>query len=595
MLAFNYFPVFSYTRSYFFAPCFPAIDPKFLNECRAMTSWFPSSPHWTNLSSSNLESNRDTVDVSLVQKMTAQMAPYSYQQVRGYYHGIPSRPNFVASSHTELWVRPPGHLQMKELRPVGKHKIADIWEAGLADQIIVYLTTNKIDWTSLDVVRISIVGKAPAPIILWIGVQPGSLSGRIGHNVALNARKILQDSEINDIHVEIRECHIIKAAKLLTPVNMPKSIAEVASPLTSTLGVSVCTDSSQGTGGFYVTRSGVSDKVFLITTRHVVSRLNLENDGVIKDACPGQPHHEVSLLSDDAYNIFLASIRHEIGQKINIIEDPELRREAEDDGEDESAEAKGHIKAAEKAITKLSKFYEEVVSKWGNPAERILGHVILAPPIECNFNPFGFSQDIAVIEVDNSKIDASNFLGNVIDLGTKISSPEFTAKMNPHADSPTQFIYPAHRLLPLSGVIPIEDMRHPQQLDRDGTKSMMVLKSGVATGTTIGHTNNIFSYTRSHFENSPGVISKQWVILPVNGTSGPFSTSGRFSTSGPFSSSGDSGSVIVDSSRRFGGLLTSASGIAEKHDITYATPISFILECLEDFGFKADFNLPFSN
>lgn len=526
--------------------------------------------------------------------MTAHIAPYSYKQAMGYYHGLPSWPMFVASSHTELWVPPTGpetYLPTKELRPVGEHKIADIWEAGLANQIILHLTTNKVKWTSLDVIRIGIVGKASAPIILWIGILPGSLSGQIGRNVALDAHKILQDRGINDIHVEIRESHVIKAAKLLTPVNMPKSIAAVASPLTSTLGISVCTDSSQGTGGFYVTQSGVSNKVFLITARHIISQPSLENNRIIKCTYPGQPHHEVSLLNDDTYNTFLASIKHEIGWKINITEDPELHREAEDDAEDESAEAKGRLKAAEAAITKLSKFYEEVVSKWGNPVERILGHVILAPSIESNVNPFGFSQDIAVIEVDTSKIDASNFLGNVIDLGTKISSPKFTAKMNPNADSPTQFIYPACRLLKLSGVIPIKEMHNPQQLLKDGTKSMMVLKSGVATGTTIGCANSIFSYTQSHFENSPGVISKEWVILPVGGTSGPFSTR----TPGPFSTSGDSGSIIVDGSGRFGGLLTGASGTAEKHDITYATPISFVLECLEDLGFKADFNLPFGN
>lgn len=89
-----------------------------------------------------------------------------------------------------------------------------------------------------------------------------------------------------------------------------------------------------------------------------------------------------------------------------------------DDAEDERAEAESLRDAAKKAIVRLSAFHKEVVSKWANPAERILGHVVLAPPLEFSVGPLGFTQDIAVVEVDQSKIDASNFRGNLIDLGT---------------------------------------------------------------------------------------------------------------------------------------------------------------------------------
>jgi hypothetical protein len=153
--------------------------------------------------------------------------------------------------------------------------------------------------------------------------------------------------------------------------------------------------------------------------------------------------------------------------------------------------------------------------------------------------------------------------------------------MYPDARSRTHFKYPAGRLLKLSGTISIDEMRRPQMVDEDGRKCIMVLKKSNKTGLTIGRANAVFSYTRYHFENSPGIISKEWAIFPADKKSGPFSTPG------------DSGSVIVDGSGRFGGLLTGGSGATETPDVTYATPISVVLECLEDFGFKADFNLPF--
>ena len=43
---------------------------------------------------------------------------------------------------------------------------------------------------------------------------------------------------------------------------------------------------------------------------------------------------------------------------------------------------------------------------------------------------YGFTQDIAMIKVDKSKIDKNNFHRNVIDLGTEINSSDFTSQMN---------------------------------------------------------------------------------------------------------------------------------------------------------------------
>jgi hypothetical protein len=65
----------------------------------------------------------------------------------------------------------------------------------------------EVKWTSVDVVRIGNAeeGMQFAPVILWIGVEPASLSGRDGVAVAFKCREILVEHDITDVDVEIRE------------------------------------------------------------------------------------------------------------------------------------------------------------------------------------------------------------------------------------------------------------------------------------------------------------------------------------------------------------------------------------------------------
>jgi hypothetical protein len=60
------------------------------------------------------------------------------------------------------------------------------------------------------------------------------------------------------------------------------------------------------------------------------------------------------------------------------------------------------------------------------PESRVLGHVILSPPISVRSSSEGYTEDWAVIEMDASKVDVNNFTGNTIHLDTCVSVPEFT-------------------------------------------------------------------------------------------------------------------------------------------------------------------------
>ena len=120
-------------------------------------------------------------------------------------------------------------------------------------------------------------------------------------------------------------------------------------------------------------------------------------------------------------------------------------------------------------------------------------------------------------------------------------------------------------------------MRHSTTLDQNGNPRLLVIKRSNTTGLTIGWANDVCSYTNNYDSNGKAETSKEWAILPFD------SKPGR-----AFSKKGDSGSVIVDGFGRIGGLLTggacSASCSDMNMDITYATPISFLLKRMQDNG-----------
>ena len=132
-----------------------------------------------------------------------------------YYAGLPSCPVLVARTGATRWEPPTGQegdQKLKELGPAGNHPIlSEAWEGDLPHKIIAFLDSMDVKWTSLDIVSIGNVEEyyIPlihiAPTILWIGVIPGSLSASDGVVAAFKYRKILEENDITDVEVEIRE------------------------------------------------------------------------------------------------------------------------------------------------------------------------------------------------------------------------------------------------------------------------------------------------------------------------------------------------------------------------------------------------------
>ena len=142
-------------------------------------------------------------------------SPPSGMEAKFYYAGLPSAPRLVARTGTTSWeasTGPEAYREVKELRPVGNHALTGVWNSNLAPKVFVLLDSMEVKWTSIDIVRIGKSGESSAPVILWIGVMPASLSGERGVVVASKCREPLVEFDIDDVDVEIRESVVTRSA-----------------------------------------------------------------------------------------------------------------------------------------------------------------------------------------------------------------------------------------------------------------------------------------------------------------------------------------------------------------------------------------------
>jgi len=574
------------------SPLVPVTSTPFVAACIAVTmakdTLNPSPNAFSALNSPAIQVG----DISRPQVSSHTLpSPLSQMETTYYYAGLPSAPVLVARTSTISWNAPTGpeaYRRIKELCAVGNHVLVDVWEDNLALKIHAVLEEMRVMWTSTDVVRIGYTEEAYAPVILWIGVIPESLSGNDGLIVASKCKKVLEDHSVVDVHVEIRESTVTRGAGpgLLMPTFSSNPTVDIREPLTTMLGLPISTRSTphaEGTGGFFISDGGNTKKLFLVTARHVVLEPDGSKNELFVHKNMSQRRHDVTLFGDAGFTKYLESIQVEIGGQGITAQHQEGRLRAINgrDGpavDRERKEAQNTLDKAMEAKKELWDFYGDVSTGWATQESRTIGHVIIAPPINVGVGSDCYTEDWAVIEIDASKVDANNFNGNAIDLGTRIGPDELTRMMHPDIRNPSSFKYPHDRLLRLKGTIPVQEIRKPSSRDQDGDPCLMVLKRGNATGLTIGRANNIFSYVRNYYDDGNAETSKEWAILPFD------------SNSGAFSARGDSGSVIVDGLGRIGGLLTGGAGSTPSSDVTYATPIQFLLKCIKGNGLEPNVN-----
>ncbi|TFK68639.1 hypothetical protein BDN72DRAFT_870910 [Pluteus cervinus] len=589
-----------------------------------------STSNWPTLSSLDFDD-----DASSATPYAPDPHAVSRAEAMFYYAGLASGPVLLYRTGKEQWSPPRGpeaQRRLKELCEVFTHPITRVWNDDLGWKVVGVLDAHMIRFTTIDVVRFKKLGvdepadveedgggegegededegwdggeipdvedygdsegeseldggvepKKPVigPVTIWIGVSPDSVSATAAHDAAQAILVLLEDYQITDVDIDFRESYYIREVgpRLHEPIDDDRNpLADVIGPLTPALGLHISAidrPDSQGTMTLYLAEGGDKNRLLGLSCRHVLLGTR-ETNGDYTYKTHGHVK-KVILLGPRAFTGFTDSIKLRIAGHVLDVE--HWRRQIEGFKEEkstnaadvETARAKSIrtqvlVEHAEQAIEALVGLLKTDIKLWRKREHRILGHVLRSPPILLG--------DWGIFKVDRAKL-GEGFQGNKIDLGTKLSLSEFTAKCYARGDANWVFRYPVDRLLPLTGTLSPELMRKPDMWDENGEPCLLVVKNGNATGTTIGRANGPFSIVRDYFnDTSIHQTSMEWAI--INYDSNP----------GVFSKPGDSGAVIADIRGRIGGMLTGGAGRTTSSDLTYATPFWWLLESIKSNGF----------
>ena len=306
------------------------------------------------------------------------------------------------SSHDE-WMLPTGievYIQARELCRVGEHKLCQVWDGHIDVGLHTYLVDQHIDYTSLDPVRMGIVGEVTSSVIIWVGVYPGSLSADCGVEITIGLRAILLANDIEDVHVEIRESTVMSSAKLYKPAPTSNPTAHVREAFSTSLGMTICAESTphiQGTSTLFFTTISKPGKLFLLAARHILFCSDDVNSLFIHHE--STPRRNILLLGRNSFEARILDIESEIQGKWVDIE--QFKRRLESAGRmDDPMEAQRErddvlpqLEKAKNAVAELERFLADVKQDWKDPEKRIIGHVVVSPPRTLSTGRDGFTQE----------------------------------------------------------------------------------------------------------------------------------------------------------------------------------------------------------
>jgi len=166
-------------------------------------------------------------------------SPLSELEVKFYYTGLYSAPILVAHSNSTPWEVPTGpdtyqklqellvalnkpfdldwrddvaskrkallwSMKLKALGTAGSHPLRKTWDDDLGSKVKALPDSMEVKYTSIERLRIGREERF-VPVVLWIGVSPGYLSGEYGAVVTSDCHKLLVEHDLTDVEVEIRE------------------------------------------------------------------------------------------------------------------------------------------------------------------------------------------------------------------------------------------------------------------------------------------------------------------------------------------------------------------------------------------------------
>ena len=128
-------------------------------------------------------------------------------------------------------------------------------------------------------------------------------------------------------------------------------------------------------------------------------------------------------MGNMAFDDFLVSIQAQIGMlngtvKVLRMRVGSLRTRAQNGNAQavqDLANTEADLSKKEQTIESLQDLFATINKDWATVNNRIIGHVVWAPPISGLNEPDGYTLDVCVIKLDERRFQ--NWKGNVVDLG----------------------------------------------------------------------------------------------------------------------------------------------------------------------------------
>ncbi|TFY73477.1 hypothetical protein EWM64_g10535, partial [Hericium alpestre] len=388
-----------------------------------------------------------------------------------------------------------------------------------------FFDSLEVKWTSIDPVRFAKV--SPPEHVKAVAAAASGFW--------------LAQSQLTDVEIAFCESVFTRSAglQLLNYVPYVDVTADIRSPISVTpaLGLPIAPKDCphfEGTAALHLREGGQGNRALLLTARHVVLPPSAYPNKPYSRKRASQPHREVILFGNKAYQNALEAIMGKIGHELVSIDQYKWELAGFRDpvkGEDDTiAEArktyKDKLAKAEKTIKAVDKFHEDIAKHWSAVSQHVLGHIVHFPPISVSTGPKLFTEDWALIELRGEKIDWNGFKGKVLDLGSEISAADFVLKMHAHPEGRSSFKFPLGGLLHVLGVVTEEELRQPTMLDENGEECLIVVKNGNTTGVTFGRGRGIESFVRDYDEEGIHSTSMAVAIHPYSNRDGAFSATG---------------------------------------------------------------------
>ncbi|PUU72514.1 hypothetical protein B9Z19DRAFT_1104352 [Tuber borchii] len=428
----------------------------------------------------------------------------------------------------------------REARPVYNHAITLSW-LSIGNRIYCHLDSIGVKCTSINPLAYADIGDDHpfCSLIIVIGVKPYSLDYDTAVTAAAMVKEILGQAGFPNIEAAFVERVVTRAVraepKLLSFDPLLDYVSELQKPFTSALGLSIAPQKYphfEGTGGLYFHLDRNSRRTAVLTCTHVACSPLKKNN---------QAHQEFIALGTGGYDKAVEILIGTIGGLTDTItEFQELAR----------GENPRFIANSEKRIQEVNKLNSECA----------IGYLLHSEKMKLGAKPCGFTEDWALIELYEERIDWNTFKGNKVYNGGKFSIVDFGAIMFPQPGHWAKYSYPENSLLQAYEVVGEAELWNLQNGNFFDKKYLLVIKNRSTTGTTVGRTNGMESFTHIDDDLGTEITTIEIAVLLYTKNHGRISDHGDF------------GSIVLGRDGHIVRLLIGIFGLTPETDITYLAP-----------------------